>query len=434
MSKPNQYLNHLFDKYLSYLIAENTEVLFIDSQFSQYKNLSNSRKLIFNSTHDGVKLKKIDCSPDYIVLDGNFHYSRDIQVLLDEIREITKPSTRVIALSYNYLWTPLFRLGTVLNLRKKTAEMNWLSSVDLNNLYTLTGFSLITSLHKILWPFQWFFIGDFINRFLLPLPWIENLSMIRIDVLRISSSFIDTPDQKSVSFVIPVRNEEGMIEKIVKELPQFTSLDQLIFVEGGSTDNTWSKVQQIQKKYLDQKNIIIMQQTGKGKGNAVREGFAKATNNIFMIYDADMTVPAADMVKFHKALTAGLGELINGSRLVYPMENKAMQFLNMLANKFFARSFSFVLGQQLKDTLCGTKVLTKANYERIIKGRSYFGPDDPFGDFDLLFGASKNNFKIIELPITYRERTYGTTNISRWSHGWMLLKMLVKATFKMKCI
>jgi hypothetical protein len=431
MSKPNQYLNYLIDKYLHSLILPNSKVIFIDPHFLNYPTLEvrNILQCIESCNIDSstALFQKVD----YIILDGSLQYSRDIQALLEKINLLANPTTRIIVISYNLFWIPLFKLGTFLKLRQKTTEMNWLSRVDLNNLYQLSNLEKVTTLKKVLSPFRFFYLGNLINRFVLPLPLIENLSILEIDVIKTLPTKLSLEDQ-SVSVIVPVRNEAGTIALIVEQIPKLSSQDEIIFVEGGSKDNTWEKVLEIQDQYALSKNIISLKQTGIGKGDAVRAGFARAKNNIFMIYDADMTVPAGDLIKFHKALVDGKGELINGSRLVYPMDNNAMKFLNMLANKFFAKSFSFVLGQPLKDTLCGTKVLSRVNYEKIMASRSFFGSDDPFGDFDLLFGSSKNCLKIIEIPITYRERTYGETNISRWSHGWMLLKMLVKASLKIK--
>lgn len=176
----------------------------------------------------------------------------------------------------------------------------------------------------------------------------------------------------------------------------------------------------------------LLKQAGVGKGDAVRTGFSHASGDMLMILDGDMTVPPEDLPRFYEALCSGKGEFINGVRLVYPMEKEAMRFLNLVGNKFFSLAFTWLLGQPIKDTLCGTKVLWKEDYERIAQKRSCFGDFDPFGDFDLLFGAAKLNLKIMEMPVRYRERTYGSTNISRWRHGWMLLKMVFFALRRIK--
>ena len=210
-------------------------------------------------------------------------------------------------------------------------------------------------------------------------------------------------------------------------------LTEIIFVEGHSTDNTWDEIQRVAKKYPD-RQIKILQQSGAGKGNAVREGFAAASGDILMILDADLTMPPEELPKFYDVLASRHAEFANGVRLVYPMEKEAMRFLNMCANKFFSIAFTWLLGQPVKDTLCGTKVLFRKDYESIVANRSYFGNFDPFGDFDLLFGASKLNLKIADVPIRYRNRTYGSTNIHRWKHGLLLLRMTMFAARKLKFI
>jgi glycosyltransferase involved in cell wall biosynthesis len=233
--------------------------------------------------------------------------------------------------------------------------------------------------------------------------------------------------------LFPARNEKGNIEKAIQRTPAFGSAQEFIFIEGNSSDGTYEEMLRVQKKYPNKK-IVVMKQTGRGKGNAVREAFDAATNEILMILDADLTMPPEDLPKYYKALIENKGEFINGCRLVYPMEGEAMRFLNLIANKIFGVLFSYLLGQKLKDTLCGTKVLYKEGYITIKENRSYFGDFDPFGDFDLLFGASKQNLKIVEVPIKYRDREYGETQISRFSHGWLLLKMCVFAAKRIKFI
>jgi glycosyltransferase involved in cell wall biosynthesis len=218
----------------------------------------------------------------------------------------------------------------------------------------------------------------------------------------------------------------------VLRLPDFGKHVEIIFVEGNSTDDTWEKIQEIQKKYEEKRDIKIARQDGKGKADAVRKGYEMATCDILMILDADLTVPPEDIPKFYEAIATGKGEFINGSRLVYPMEKNAMRFLNILGNKFFSMAFSWVLEQPIKDTLCGTKVISRNNYIRLKSNREFFGNFDPFGDFDLLFGAYKLNLKIIDLPIRYQERTYGDTNISRFRHGFILLRMWFYAVGKIK--
>jgi glycosyltransferase involved in cell wall biosynthesis len=234
--------------------------------------------------------------------------------------------------------------------------------------------------------------------------------------------------------IIPARNEAGNIEAAIRRVPKMGPDDELIFVEGNSTDDTWQRIVEMKTHYNATHNIRIARQTGKGKGDAVRKGFAMASREILMILDADLTTPPEELSRFYAALVSDKGEFINGSRLVYPMERQAMRFLNMVANKFFALMFSFVLGQRFKDTLCGTKVLTRENYLKLAAHRKFFGEFDPFGDFDLIFGAARMALRIVEVPVHYRERVYGETNIQRWKHGIILLRMLRFAAARIKFV
>jgi glycosyltransferase involved in cell wall biosynthesis len=236
-----------------------------------------------------------------------------------------------------------------------------------------------------------------------------------------------------VSVIVPARNEAGNIQAIFDRTPEMGGGTELVFVEGHSKDDTYASIEKAIAAN-PHRRAKLFRQIGKGKGDAVRLGYAQATGDVLMILDADLTVPPEDLPRFYEALATGRAEFVNGVRLVYPMEQQAMQFLNLLANKFFGLAFSWVLGQSVKDTLCGTKVLTRADYDLIAAGRKQFGDFDPFGDFDLLFGASKLNLKIVDIPIRYRERTYGSTNISRFSHGWLLLRMLAFAAGKLKFV
>jgi hypothetical protein len=368
----------------------------------------------------------------FILLNGNVHHSPDIQRLLTGAAAASNAETRVMVLFYSSLWRPFTRLATFLGWRRAEPEENWVAPEDMHNLAQLTGLEVISHKQRVLMPLYVPLLSTLMNRLIVHLPLFRSLCMVNLMMLRKVEVQIDT--QLSVSIVVAARNEEGHIESIVKRLPALGPDDELIFVEGGSSDGTWAEIQRVQAAYADSLTILMAQQDGKGKGDAVRKGFDMATKDILMILDADITVSPEDLPKFYDAICSNRGEFINGSRLVYPMEDQAMRFFNILGNKFFALAFSYVLGQRLKDTLCGTKVLTRENYLRIAANRSYFGDFDPFGDFDLLFGASRLGLKITEMPIRYASRTYGETNISRWSHGVLLLRMLIFAARKIRFI
>jgi glycosyltransferase involved in cell wall biosynthesis len=295
----------------------------------------------------------------------------------------------------------------------------------------LGGFELVKSWQEIIFPISIPILGSFLNNYLVRIWPFNIFALTNIHVAR--QVAIPADDKYKVTVIVPARNEEGNIPAIFDRVPSMGKATELIFVEGNSTDQTYTAIENEIPKHPNVYARLI-KQPGKGKGDAVRAGFDIATGDILMILDADLTVLPEDLPRFYEALTSSKGEFINGVRLVYPMDKEAMRFFNFLGNKFFSFAFSWLLGQPVKDTLCGTKVLWKKDYERIKAGRAYFGDFDPFGDFDLLFGAARLNLRIVDMPIRYHERTYGTTNISRWSHGWLLIKMLAFAARRLKFI
>jgi len=372
---------------------------------------------------------------DVIVLSDLVNDLWDVQRVLEKLRNISHPGTRLVLNFFNDLWRLPLSIVKYLGLGAEVLEQNWFSPHDIYNLLKLSGFEVIHHRPLVLLPLKIPFFSKFLNRYLvhfLPFNWfaLTNIVTARPDPARDKSNLRETA---SVSVIIPARNEAGNIENILKRIPVLGCRTELIFVEGHSSDNTFETIKQIIEQYGGRK-CKLFQQTGTGKGDAVRLGFDKADGDILMILDADMTVPPEDLTRFYNAIVGGRGEFINGVRLSYPLENQSMRFLNILGNKFFSLAFSWLLGQPLKDTLCGTKVLWKRNYEMIAANRPYFGDFDPFGDFDLLFGAAKLNLKIAEMPIRYRSRTYGETNIARWRHGWLLLKMVFFAAKRIKFI
>lgn len=370
---------------------------------------------------------------DFIIVSDVLGYFDDVQKFLKSLNKVCTPETRIIFTYHNFLWAPILRLAEILDLKMPQDRLNWLNKNDLSNLLYLENFDIVKVGRRLLFPKYIPIISNLLNRYFSQLPIINKLCLINFVVARVSPSLLDRKEL-SVSVVIPARNEEGNIENAIKRLPKFGSHIEIIFIEGNSTDDTFNEIVRVCEKYKGQYDIKYGKQDGKGKGDAVRKGFDMATGDILMILDADLTVPPEDLPKFYEAIASGKGEYINGSRLVYPMEKEAMRFLNMLGNKFFSIMFSWLLDQRLKDTLCGTKVLSKCNYRRLIANRSYFGEFDPFGDFDLIFGSAKLNLKIVEIPIKYRAREYGDTNISRFYHGWLLLKMVVFAMKKIKFV
>ncbi len=368
---------------------------------------------------------------DYVLISDTLLYLEDIQQLFKELKKVSHADTRIVITFHNFLWFPLLVLAELLHLKMPQRRLNWLNAEDIRGLLYLENYDIIKKGRRFLAPRNLPGLSWFFNKFISQLP-LFNLFCLTGYMIARPLFETTAPQEKTVSVIVPARNEQGNIRNAVKRIPQMGRHTEIIFVEGHSSDGTLEEIKTVCNEFGSVWDLKYTVQDGKGKGDAVRRGFGMARGEVLMILDADLTVPPEELSKFYAAIACGKGEFINGSRLVYPMEKEAMRLLNMAGNKFFSLMFSWILGQRLKDTLCGTKVLAKNNYEKLIANRKYFGEFDPFGDFDLIFGASKLNLKIVEVPIRYQAREYGETNISRFRHGWLLLKMTLFGMNKIK--
>jgi SAM-dependent methyltransferase len=389
-------------------------------------------EFIFGDIEDSCTIAAIDGEFDYIVLSDTIGSLEDIEETLLGLHPLCTASTRLVIAYFSPLWEPLINLGTRIGWRMPQPEVNLISSIDFLNIMDLTEFEPIRMEMRQLVPFNLLGIGRLVNRFIAPLPGIRGLCLRTYLVAR--SLKAQEPADLSTTILIPCRNERGNIERAIKEMPRFGGHQEIIFVEGNSRDDTYEECLRVKRSYQGVWDIKVLKQDGKGKGDAVRKGFDNASGDVLMILDADLTVPPSALPKFYRAIAAGKGEFINGTRLVYPMEDEAMRLLNQVANRTFAKIFSYLLNQRFTDTLCGTKVVTRNVYRQIVAGRAYFGDFDPFGDFDLIFGAAKQSRRIIEVPVHYKARTYGETQISRFRDGWLLMRMVLFAFKKLKAI
>lgn len=387
---------------------------------------------VLGDVEDPATFEAIEGPFDYIVIADTIGMFEDIDGTMRLIQKLCTPSTRIIISYYSHLWEPILKAAEAVKLRRKQPKINYIATADFLNLMDLADFEVIRHEQRQLLPQRWFGLGPFINSYIAPLPGIRALCLRTYLVARPVRHF---PDRKlSASIVIPCRNERGNIEDAIKRMPRFGSHQEILFVEGNSSDGTFAECERVRDAYKDLWDIKVFKQDGKGKGDAVRKGFAAASGDVLMILDADLTMPPETLPKYHTVIESGKAEFVNGTRLVYPMEDEAMRPLNFIANRCFAYMFSFLVNTRLTDTLCGTKVLLRKDYEVLARERSYFGDFDPFGDFDLIFGAAKQNLKIIETPIHYKARTFGETQISRFRDGWLLLKMVWFAYRKLKAI
>ena len=376
---------------------------------------------------DAHDLSSLEGEFDVVILSDTVNDLWDVQRALEQVKKFCTPSTRLILNFYSHLWQLPLTLAQSLNLAAPMLSQNWLTLEDMDNMLCLAGFENIRASAEVLWPLP---LGGFADRFLVKLWPFRDFALSNFLIARLTPQPIK---ERSVSVVVAARNEAGNIKSIFERLPRMGARTELIFVEGHSRDNTYETIEKEMALHPAIPSLLF-RQAGIGKADAIRLGFEKASGDILMILDADLTVPPEDLPRFYDAIVSGKGEFINGVRLVYPMEKEAMRTLNFIGNKLFSMAFSWMLGQPIKDTLCGTKVMWREDYEKIAANRSYFGDFDPFGDFDLIFGAAKLNRKIIDLPIRYRDRTYGATNISRWKHGLLLLRMVAFAARRIKFV
>jgi SAM-dependent methyltransferase len=376
---------------------------------------------------------EFDCGEtfDYILCSDLVNELWDVQQAFRVAGRHSHQGTRIILNSYSRLWEIPRRLAEKAGLAQPMLAQNWLTVEDIHNLLYLSDLETIRSWSEIMWPLRTWAVGHICNRYLVKLWPFHHLGITNFLVARPRPE--PRREEPLVTVVVPARNESGNIPAIFERAPEMGAGTELIFVEGNSTDDTYECIQR-EMANRNRPRTRLLKQPGKGKGDAVRTGFAAAAGELLMILDADLTVPPEDLPRFYEAWRSGKGEYVNGVRLVYPMEERAMRFFNLAGNKVFSLAFSWLLSQSIKDTLCGTKVLSREHYALIAANRAYFGDFDPFGDFDLIFGAARYNLKMVDLPVRYRERVYGETNIRRWTHGWLLLKMVVFAMRRIKFI
>src|SRR5258708_31274071 len=349
---------------------------------------------------------------DVIVVVDTLGALDDCQAMFANLHDLCTRETRVVGGYFSQLWYPALKLAEATGLKMPQPAQNVLAPDDVRALAALGDFETVKNETRVLLPLRLFGLGRLVNRFLAPLPLVRQLCLRHFTVCR---SLPRPAEVRSATVVIPARNERGNIEAAVKRVPRFVEQLEIIFVEGHSKDGTWEEIERVAAAYPD-RNIKAMRQPGAGKGDAVFAGFDAACGDVLIILDADLTMPPEQLPKFWDAIRSGKGEFVNGSRLVYPMEQEAMRFLNLVANKAFSLLFTWLLSQRFTDTLCGTKAMCRSDYARLKAARDYFGKFDPFGDFELIFGASKLGLKPVGFPTRYARRTFCETHTSRFRH------------------
>jgi SAM-dependent methyltransferase len=386
-------------------------------------------EFLVGDIEDPATIDRLEGPFDVILIGDTIGELEDCQATLARLRRLATRDTRIVIAYHSNFWEPILDTAEWLGQKMPQERQNWLSSGDIMALLDLAGFEVVKREWRQLLPKRVLGLGPLVNRYLGTLPLVNRLCLRHYVVARPQPTA--SLGALSATVLIPCKNERGNIEPAIQRLPRFCDDLEILFVEGGSRDGTREEIERVIAAYPEH-DIRLIPQDGKGKGDAVRKGFDAARGEVLIILDADLTVPPEWIPRFYEAIVSGKGEFVNGTRLVYPMEAEAMRFLNLAANRVFSWLFTWLLNQRFTDTLCGTKVLLKQHYREIVANRAYFGDFDPFGDFDLIFGAAKLNLKVLEIPVRYASRRYGETQISRFRHGVLLLRMVLFAFRKLK--
>lgn len=367
---------------------------------------------------------------DYILF-NDIDDTVDVQRALQNLKPLCLRHTRLLIITYNHLWEPLVTLAESLGMKVPRIEQNWLSGADVRNLLALSGYEVLGSRRIVLCPKYIPLLSSFLNDFCARLPGLNRLCMTEVHVARLIPEKIDR-EGLTISVIIPSKDEQGNVESAVRRIPPLGGRTEIIFCDDQSTDGTADEVMRMQQLHPEC-DIRLEQGPGICKAKNVWTGFDAASGDILIILDADLTTMPEELPYFVDAIASGLAEFVNGSRLVYPVPRGAMKGANMLGNQFFSLAFSYLLNQRVKDTLCGTKVLWRSDWERVKPLLGGWGIEDRWGDYELLFGASKLNLRIVDLPVHYQERIYGRTKMTKvFQNGLVMLKMCWHGFLKLK--
>jgi SAM-dependent methyltransferase len=360
---------------------------------------------------------------DFVVMVNVIGELADVLAAFQRLRPLVRPDTRLVIIYYNHLWEPLVGPAARLGLKLDNPTQNWLSLPDLRGFLHLAGFEVVKTGARMPCPKYIPGVAELLNDVVGRLPLLQRLGFVHYLVARPLMPLPRPAGEYSCSVVVPCKNEEGNVPAIPARVPTMGAFTELIFVDDQSTDATVQCVREAMARHPERR-IKLVSGPGQGKGAAVRAGLAEASGDVLMILDADMTVMPEDLPAFFAAITENKGEFINGTRMVYPLSGDAMRTANILGNKAFAATFTFLLEQRITDTLCGTKVVMRDNYAKLLATRVEFGDVDRWGDYDWIFGAARNSLKIVELPVHYVERVAGETKMTkRLRNGLIMLRM-----------
>lgn len=367
--------------------------------------------------HAPIEDLDIDEKFDYVIMVDVVDHVYDVVDVFTSLRRFCHPTTRIILTTISPWWEPILSLMEKLSAKMPEGPHNFIEKRILGNMIEMVGFSVSYSGYLLLFP-KWIPILSYIMNSIGVRIWgLNRLSAVQYMIIQ--PEFKKTFDLGlGCSVIIPCHNEEDNIESAVRRIPSMGKETEIIVVNDGSTDGTAEKVRALQKEISNLK--LVDYSPNRGKGQAVKQGFDAATQEVIMILDADVSTPPEELPRFFEPLNRGVCQFVNGTRMVYPMEEQAMRTVNLFFNKMFGYMMSFITQQTLTDTLCGTKALYRSDYKRMQWGI------DRWGDFDLLFGAAKMGSKIMEVPVHYLTRQSGESKMKSLKHGIHLLIACVK--------
>ena len=445
----NRYYHQKIAEYLRFIVPEGESLLLIGCEDGRLLDvLAPSRGFGVDCSEEMIALAgkrrpqhrylaasdyafELDESFEYIVLNDMTGEVHDLFSLLQRIAGLCTRTSRVVIVQHNYLWRPVLRLAARLRLKRPEARQNWLSVGDLRVFLDGVGFETIDVRSKLFCPKRLLGLGSAANWVAGLVPFVHRLAGTEILIARLEAHRPD-PSTRSASIVLTTRDERENIEPMVKAIPDVGRETEIIFVEGHSTDGTPEEIERVIKGYPE-KRIRLLRQTGVGQGDAIRTGFAAATGDVIILLEADQTSPPEDVLKAFEIVASGRSDYVNGSRFIYPRARGSMPVRNAVGNILFAVWFTWFLGQRTSDVLCGLKAIDRRQFARLLGNWEFLGVFDPFGDFELLFGAARLGLKISEVPTRYTARAYGTPKSRFVKHGMMLARMARRATLEFKC-
>lgn len=419
-------------KELSKYLPLNGNVLHLTSNPSDYmENETNLKTIVLeknNLDKNYKNLQDLDYKFDLIIITDIFEVSNDIYGFVSNLKNFLNLNGKILLTSINPKWNIILRIFEILGLKKNSYINSYIQPKKISSIFVSLGFENIRNYNKQIFPFRILGIGTILNIFLEIVFSFFNLG---IKTYFLYQNIEKHATKLSKTIIVPAKNEEGNLQELVSRIPKFNEYYEIIIACGPSKDNTINKALEIKESKIHE-NIIVFEQSKNGKANAVWEATDRSSCEVIAILDADISVDPEELVYFFEIIENGYCDFVNGTRLMYPMEDSAMRVINKFGNRSFQLIISKLINVNLSDTLCGTKVFKKESLYSLKKWQESMSIADPFCDFDLIFSNAISGVKISEYPVHYRNRKYGKTNISRFRDGWKLIIYLFNSLLLFK--